>query len=209
MLRRLLDAKAMLCVPGCCEVYMAAVAYSPDPQKEPCGNTTRSMQFTGDAGVSRGASCLGVSEIGAAGTVELLHIVPVSRLPRRHHAQDAAAVTSKFAALGGDEDCDVAARIHASDPQCMRLEGEEGAAALECRNAPRTGPDSRSHGEKVDGLLKCMHWMHECAAEFLGEFAFGASGVARSDSPAGMLREVDSAAQQSKLEKLGWTVLVG
>lgn len=225
MLQQLRAAKAVLCVPGCCEVLMAAVtcghwngAKASEPRTAPRDTSaadvsTQHLPGHDEAPLPQGGGAqeapVGHIEMhegsgninterndyhvacdGAPLQLQLLHIVPVSQLPSQHPTQ------------GVEEDC--VGATHA--PHATHEEEAAGEAA--CQDSSHSGRDSRRES-RVHGIESCMHWMHECAAEILGEFAFGANGVARSASPAGVLCDVDSAAQQGDLEKLGWTVLRG
>lgn len=65
-----------------------------------------------------------------------------------------------------------------------------------------------SHSSRaVTCMRECMQWVHECAAELIGDFAFGRHGAAKSGSVAGTLECVDSKLQRLSLQQLGWKVL--
>lgn len=203
MLGKLLAAKSMLALPNCCEVYMAAVAYTSAQHNAPFGSSADTMQMQGPPGTL----CAGKSDAvtaatcDAAATVELLHILPVSKLPNGKFTR---AASSSRSSEGGAE---VTLPAPSAQPQhCMSSVHDDVATAVE--GATHDGRETRP-ARGVHGMHSCMQWMHGRAAELLGEFAFGTNGVARSDSPGGILKGVDTKEQRDSLEQLGWTVLQG
>jgi hypothetical protein len=75
------------------------------------------------------------------------------------------------------------------------------------RGQPGTAVALEQHEpDGVHGIDSCMRWMHECAAELLGTFAFGEHGVAKSGSPGGKLLAENRRALRQSLEQLGWTL---